>query len=48
MELTLADIAPDGYSVHFTRSDPEQNSSPDAERDRLGPDQLTRSRYMRG
>lgn len=45
VQLALANVGPDGYRVHFSRSS-SQKGSPSIERDRLGPDQLTKSRYM--
>jgi len=48
VQLALADIGPDGYRVHYSRSDSPQNGPQNVDRDRLGPDQLTKSRYMTG
>lgn len=48
VNLNLADVGPDGYRVHFSSSRGPHNGSPGPKRDRLGPDQLTKSRYMTG
>ena len=47
VRLVLTNVGPHGYEVHFSRLDSAQ-VSPDTERHRLGPDQLTKSRYMTG
>jgi hypothetical protein len=48
VKLALTDTGPEGYRVHFSSSRPSRNRSSGVERDRLGPDQLTKSRYMTG
>ena len=48
VELALTNTGPNGYKVHFTRSRQGRGGSSETERDRLDPDQLTKSRYMTG
>jgi hypothetical protein len=48
VQLALTDIGPGGYRVHFSRSNSPQRDPSSGQRERLAPDQLTKSRYMTG